>query len=788
MSEHTINAKGPALVANGYRVCAIKAGEKRPREQGWPDKVMTAEQCEFWPHHNDGVGIICGVGETPICAVDADIEDDEAFANEFRDYITSIAPFALERVGKAPKFLMLFQAQQPNWNKTATAFFEKDGKRSRLEVLGKGQQFVAYHVHPDTGKPYEWTNEMLGLSPELTPAAELPLITHEQVAEIKAEFVALAKKHGYAEVEGEGDTGFSGVVDYDISRALCPVRPPLPGITIERARQMLKEIGFDFGSGSNDTWFRVGMALHHQFNGSEEAFDLWDDLSREFPEAYNQEAIRKRWKSFNSNRPGGVTFRWIRGKLKEKRDPFYGELSQMGALVRLLNRYEDYFVYVPELERMYVYDDVRGVWSCAGADGLISRYIRRSNQEDVHDAIAELGEDDPYVAGLKKFCRQTRNKLSANESAMISLLKRTSELQGKFSEFDSISGLFAVANGVVDLVSGDLLPYSPLQKIVRNSSVVYDPSAKCPTWERCVLQWMNDDAEMAAFVQRLFGSALTGRPVEDKLALLRGLGCNGKSVFDKVLLGVFGGYAEVIGESTLFGKGAIGDPGRARADIIKMSGARLAICSETAEMGLLREPDVKRLTGREPFPARAPYGVAEVNVVPSWLLCVTTNYMPLIKGDDDGIWRRIVDIEFPRNFDKDPTVKKDPMLDQKLTAEYSGVLNWLLEGLREYRRIGLAIPQKVLDAVESYRDDSDDVKRWMEERLIREEGARELLSDCLSNFNGFLKQENQSYSMSIQSFTRRLRAKVPAAAIYRTCGRTAIRGYRLKTTEDFAEV
>lgn len=785
MNENTINVKGPSLVRNGYRVCAIKAGEKRPREKGWPEIVMSEEDCEFWPHHDDGVGILCGVGEHPVCAIDADIEGDEALAEELSEFITEKVGCGLSRVGKAPKFLVMFRAEQEGWGKVASNFYEKEGKRVRLEVLGKGQQFVAYHIHPDTGLPYEWPLAEFGGSPDEFSASYLPVITRGQVLAIKQEFERLAAKYGYTEIQS-ADT-FSGAGrDSDLARVLSPVRPPLKGVTIDRAREMLRDIGFDFGKGSNDIWVKVGMALHHQFGGSDEAFDLWDEFSREFPEAYDGSKMRSRWHSFDDKRPDGVTFRWIRGKWKEKVDPHFTELSQTGALVRLLNRYGDYFVLVPALGRTYVYDDAKGVWCCSGSDALICRYIRRSNNEDLEDAIKDYGEADPYVEALKKFTRQVRNKLSANESAMIQNLKRTAELRGDFAQFDANHDVFAVGNGVVDLISGDLLPYSPQLRIVRNSKVLYDPSAKCPTWERAVYEWMGDDADMVKFVQRLFGSALTGAPCEDKMALLRGLGCNGKSVFDNVMLRVFGDYSEVIGESTLFGKGGLGDPGRARADIVKMSGSRLVICSETAEMGVLREPDVKRLTGREPFPARALYEIEEVDVVPSWLLCVTTNYMPLIKGDDDGIWRRIVDIEFPRNFEKDPKVKKDPKLEEKLYAELPGVLNWLIEGLREYRKIGLAIPKKVMDGVDSYRSDSDDIKRWMDERMIEDENGRVLMQECLSNFLQFLKLENQPYTMTIQSFTRRLRTKVPSGRLYRTQGRTALRGYRLATMEDFS--
>jgi hypothetical protein len=73
----------------------------------------------------------------------------------------------LMRIGKAPKALYLYRTNEP---------FTKISMHP-IEVLGVGQQFVAYAIHPETGKPYEWPFS----GPHEIPVDQLPLVTREQV-------------------------------------------------------------------------------------------------------------------------------------------------------------------------------------------------------------------------------------------------------------------------------------------------------------------------------------------------------------------------------------------------------------------------------------------------------------------------------------------------------------------------------------------------------------------------------------------------------------------------------
>ncbi len=187
---------GRTLLANGYLIIPIKPGHKRPALDNWQSSRLGASDLARYPKH--GVGVLCGQGARPLVAIDVDTSDDE-LASRFVIWCQDNLGATCERVGNAPKILLVYRAAAEGWGKATGSWFEDElGERHRLEVLGKGQQFVAYHVHPDTGQPYEWVDFFGGI--ETISAAELPVITEEQVALAMAEFDRLAQEVGLVKV------------------------------------------------------------------------------------------------------------------------------------------------------------------------------------------------------------------------------------------------------------------------------------------------------------------------------------------------------------------------------------------------------------------------------------------------------------------------------------------------------------------------------------------------------------------------------------------------------------
>ncbi len=109
---------------------------------------------------------------------------------------------------------------------------------------------------------------------------------------------------------------------------------------------------------------------------------------------------------------------------------------------------------------------------------------------------------------------------------------------------DTAPFLFNCQNGVLDLRKFPfrLLPHDPSLMLGRISPVSYEPTARCPEFER-FLQKIIPTVQVREFLKRVAGYALTGRTDEHCFFIFHGSGRNGKSTFVEVLMYVWGHYA-----------------------------------------------------------------------------------------------------------------------------------------------------------------------------------------------------------------------------------------------------
>lgn len=73
------------------------------------------------------------------------------------------------------------------------------------------------------------------------------------------------------------------------------------GIDLTVGREMLDHLPFVWCDVYGE-WLRAGMALHHEFDGSEQALALWDEWSQRNPVRYQDGACEAKWRTFG--RPG----------------------------------------------------------------------------------------------------------------------------------------------------------------------------------------------------------------------------------------------------------------------------------------------------------------------------------------------------------------------------------------------------------------------------------------------------------------------------------------------------
>ena len=90
--------QGRALLARGYTIIPIAAGQKRPAIPKWQHARLT--EADLGRFAGCGVGVLPGVGEVPLTAADADIKRP-ALAAAYLAWMREHLGLTVERVGAA---------------------------------------------------------------------------------------------------------------------------------------------------------------------------------------------------------------------------------------------------------------------------------------------------------------------------------------------------------------------------------------------------------------------------------------------------------------------------------------------------------------------------------------------------------------------------------------------------------------------------------------------------------------------------------------------------------------
>lgn len=298
------------------------------------------------------------------------------------------------------------------------------------------------------------------------------------------------------------------------------------------------------------------------------------------------------------------------------------------------------------------------------------------------------------------------------------------------------------------------LDHDRAQLLSKVMPVAYDPAARCPLFLKS-LERVQPIPEMRRFLQRWFGYSMTGLTAEQKFAFFYGSGANMKSVLVDLMAKIMGDYAASAKIESITGRNRRGG-GDATPDLVPLIGARFVRTSEPDDGQRLQEGLIKELTGGEPILVRA-LNENFVLVYPIFKLTISGNHKPEIHGGDDGIWRRVMLVPFDVQI---PAEERDPDLGAKLWEERAGVLNWLIEGLKDYLAHGLQVPEQVLAATAEYRDDSDPLATFLTSCCaVTGNAEHSIRSKDLSEAFAFWMDESGQGAWTPRTIYKRLKAK-----------------------------
>ena len=278
---------GATLVDRGFPILPIQPNTKKPglyKLGEWHEYPKWSRHCERdttenevdiwgnWPEA--GIGIAAG----RVIGIDIDVLASPAVAMEIEALAKRmLGDTPAVRIGHAPKRLLVYRAVQP------FAGF----KYPPIEVLGMGQQFIAYGIHPDTGQPYNWpVSTLADLSPE-----DLPAITEAQAREFAKEAYQLIPADLRPKTLGVGLRANMESANLPEQRGTFEA--------VEDALVHILNADLDY-----DSWVRIGMAIKGAL--ADEGWPLFERWSQS-SQKYDAKTTARSWRSFAPQRIGAGT-------------------------------------------------------------------------------------------------------------------------------------------------------------------------------------------------------------------------------------------------------------------------------------------------------------------------------------------------------------------------------------------------------------------------------------------------------------------------------------------------
>lgn len=392
--------------------------------------------------------------------------------------------------------------------------------------------------------------------------------------------------------------------------------------------------------------------------------------------------------------------------------------TDVANAARFAAKFSGRLIYIPQRGQWCEYDEQ--VWEQDELKRITQHAIHVAADMRIESAqlmlsaatAGQQAEKDRLHAASETLARAAKALSSkARLEAMIAIAATDPRLARHQSALDVNDMLLAIKNGVIDLETGTFRPGDPADLLTRQAGTEFRggwESEPCAAWEKFLVE-VQPDPDVRAWLQRFAGYCLTGRVDEQILAVMHGVGSNGKTVFMETIKKMMGTYAATSQFDTFTEKKSGGD--QIRNDLARLDKVRLVVAAEGPEGARLDEGIVKQLTGGDEITARFLHREF-FTYRPRFKIVLVTNHRPVITGTDHGIWRRVVLVPWTVTI---PTGRRDRRLAERLEGELPGILAWALKGLTDYLTCGLELPQALVKANSDYRRDSDTIGLWLDD-------------------------------------------------------------------------
>lgn len=319
--------------------------------------------------------------------------------------------------------------------------------------------------------------------------------------------------------------------------------------------------------------------------------------------------------------------------------------------------------------------------------------------------------------------------------ACTKLARSHERLQVTVEELDADPYTLNTQNGVVNLRTGEMMAHNPELMMTRVTTCKYDPSVDTPVFRLLMDIIFNGDKDMSNFLKRAIGASLMGEPGKFFFACFGETNRGKTTILAKVFERMLGTYAKSVPADAVASR-------RQREAVMWMAelvGVRYAVLSELPRNFEIDVSLIKAMTGGNKQIGKRLYELP-FEFEPSATFWIDTNHLPKIGDSDQALWGRMKPVLFTGLVKKErgePGYVED--VDDRLRAEFPGILAWAVEGAQEYLENGLMDPPSVINTNKQYQQDEDPIREFVDDVLIIGQDNTAVVSDVNKAFRYWAK-------------------------------------------------
>ncbi|TWS94565.1 DNA primase family protein [Streptococcus sp. sy018] len=338
-------------------------------------------------------------------------------------------------------------------------------------------------------------------------------------------------------------------------------------------------------------------------------------------------------------------------------------------------------------------------------------FITKSNIPDYSLLYIYDLDEGIYTASndlFNLFCKTFDVRIKPREWSQIKLMVRTLT---KIKKPLESANLVPVENGIIDLTTKELLPFSPKYVITSKINTAYKAPEKVPvdregkTFDDWLKTIACDDEELITLFWQIILEAINPNHTRNKFAIFYGEGNNGKGTFQRFLI-------NLIGESNI---SALKPAQFAEKHNLETLVGKVCNIGDEAPNEYLKNPsDLMSVTSGDTVLVN-PKGRPAFEATFKLFNIFSGNYLPTSGNKAKGWYRRIMIVPFNADFNGEnekPWIKNEFLADKEV-LEYA-----LYKAINQEPFTHFIEPKVVKSLLESYQEDNDYLLSWIKNEYM----------------------------------------------------------------------